>query len=141
MSLVKELAAGSWWLVAGIDCLMQDELKSASLRELALWLFRLRRRVRVSGTSMLPLLRPGNEVLVDMRAYRRRPPRPGEVIVAQHPHMAGVWLVKRVEKVGKDGRFHLLGDNPDTTASSDSRSFGPVPRSHILGRVTGRFGD
>lgn len=31
----------------------------------------------------------------------------------------------------------LQGDNPSD--SRDSRSFGPVPRSHVLGRVVCRF--
>ena len=41
-------------------------------------------------------------------------------------------LVKRIGAVLEDGVV-LHGDNP--RASTDSRSFGPVPSSAVLGRV------
>ncbi len=85
---------------------------------------------------MFPLLKPGDEVLLDFRAYRRRPPCPGDIVVARHPTQAGLEIIKRVAKVDADGRFHLQGDNPDPTQSSDSL----VTCRHILGRATSRFG-
>ena len=85
---------------------------------------------------MFPLLKPGDEVLLDFRAYRQAPPYPGDIVVARHPTQAGLEIIKRVASVGEDGRFLLQGDNPDPTQSSDSL----VTRSHILGRVTSRFG-
>lgn len=89
---------------------------------------------------MVPLLRPGDEVLVDPRAYSQEPPRPGDIVVARHPTQVDLKIIKRVIDVTGDGRFYLQGDNPDPTESSDSRSFGPVSLDHILGRVTSRFG-
>lgn len=86
---------------------------------------------------MLPILKPGEEVLVDTRAYRRATPRPGDIVVAQHPFQRDLQLVKRVNARLEDGRFCLGGDNP--AESTDSRSFGPVAREQILGRVTSRF--
>jgi signal peptidase I len=41
-------------------------------------------------------------------------------------------------QVIKEGCYFLMGDNRDV--SSDSRSFGPVPRRLIFGKVVGRIG-
>ncbi|MDP9074743.1 MAG: S26 family signal peptidase, partial [Actinomycetota bacterium] len=46
--------------------------------------------------------------------------------------------VKRVAAVDSDrGMLSLLGDNPG--ASTDSRTFGPVPRHAVIGRVAFRY--
>lgn len=82
---------------------------------------------------MLPGLRHGELVFVDPRAYRHAPPRPGDVVVARHPYRAGVVILKRVLEVAPDGSCELRGDNP--AESTDSRSFGRVPRARLLGRV------
>ncbi|RMD96833.1 MAG: nickel-type superoxide dismutase maturation protease [Deltaproteobacteria bacterium] len=85
---------------------------------------------------MSPTLEGGEIVLVDPRCYRRRVPRPGEIVVFLHPFRSGVRLVKRVAAVRGD-RLHLLGDNP--RESTDSRSFGSIPLSRLLGRVTAKI--
>jgi nickel-type superoxide dismutase maturation protease len=107
------------------------------MKEILLWILRLRVRVRVRGESMLPHLRPGDEVLVDPHAYQQNAPHPGEVVLAQHPYQRDLRLVKRVEAVLDGDRYHLRGDNP--SESTDSRSFGSIPRGEILGRVTSIF--
>jgi nickel-type superoxide dismutase maturation protease len=112
-------------------------LPDSGWRELLLWLLRRRRRVRVTGESMLPALRPGDEVLIDPGAYRRVPVQPGDLVVARHPYRTDVQLVKRVGSVLDDGRCALEGDNP--SESTDSRSFGAVAPERIVGRVTSRF--
>ncbi len=116
---------------------MNDELKDITLREFLLWLLRLRRRVRVSGNSMLPLLKPGDEVLADPRVYRHTAPCPGDIVVAQHPQRTNLHIIKRVVSVTENGCCILKGDNP--AESTDSRSFGPITPEQILGRVTRRF--
>ena len=86
------------------------------------------RLVVVEGTSMAPALHPGDRLLVMARR-----PRVGDVVALQHD---GRVMVKRVATVdGSSVTVH--GDNLD--ASTDSRSFGPVPRSAILGRVVYRY--
>ena len=119
---------------------MQGDLKDTDLGEFILWLLRRRFRYRVTGDSMLPMVQPGDEVLVDKRAYRKVKPLPGELVVAQHPFQKDVRLVKQVVAVDGNGRCHLEGTNPlGVIESSDSRGFGMVPPEKIVGRVTSRF--
>ena len=86
---------------------------------------------------MLPLLNPGETILIDPKAYRHVSPTPGDIVVAQHPYRSNLRLVKRVVAEVETGRYLLAGDNP--LESTDSRSFGPVGIEQILGRVTSRF--
>ena len=121
-----------------IDCFcMNEELKSGGIREFFLWLVRRRRRFRVSGNSMLPLLEPGQEVLINPAAYRQTFPQPGDIIVMIHPHRPQTRLIKRVSAVLDDQRYFVVGDNP--LESTDSRTFGPISLEQILGQVTSRF--
>ncbi|MBT7693440.1 MAG: nickel-type superoxide dismutase maturation protease [Gemmatimonadales bacterium] len=92
-------------------------------------------RYRISGESMAPGLRSGDEVRVDPYAYRRRPPRVGDVVLARHPYRRDVKIVKRVSRVTAEGKLFLVGDNPDSLQSSDSRSFGAIAVGAIEGRV------
>ena len=114
-------------------------LPPSGLVEIALWVVGRRKRVRISGESMSPHLQAGDEVLVDPRAYQRNAPQPGDVVLAQHPYRRDMKLVKRVEAVldGDNDRYRLSGDNPGE--STDSRTFGNIPRADILGRVTSIF--
>ncbi|MFV0260256.1 MAG: nickel-type superoxide dismutase maturation protease [Acidimicrobiales bacterium] len=97
--------------------------------ELLAWAGGRRRRYRVTGPSMEPTLRAGEQVLVNDRAPARR----GDVIVARHPERPDLVVVKRVAEVGDDGRITLVSDNP--AAGTDSRRWGPVAGDAALGRV------
>lgn len=88
------------------------------------------RLVVVDGDSMRPALAPGDRLLV-----LRMRPRVGDVVALRHPHADRV-IVKRVAGVEGD-RVIVLGDNRDH--STDSRAFGAVPRSSILGRAVYRY--
>jgi len=90
-------------------------------------------RIAVTGTSMRPTLEPGDWLLVDPDAYRRRPPRPGHLVVAPDPREPGRMLVKRVAAIDIDGRLLLAGDARE--ASTDSRTFGAVDPASVLGRA------
>ncbi|MDX1520567.1 MAG: nickel-type superoxide dismutase maturation protease [Anaerolineae bacterium] len=116
---------------------MQSNLANIGLSEFMLWLRRRRRRVRVTGDSMLPLLAPGDEVLVDPGAYRRTGPRPGDIVIARHPYRTEVTLIKRVESLTAAGQLVLKGDNP--AESTDSRTFGTIGLDQVIGKVTCRF--
>lgn len=112
-------------------------LPPSTWRDLLLWLLRRRRRVRVVNRSMVPLLQPDDEVLVDYAAYRTRPPQVGDIVVARHPQHPELKIIKVVDAVLSDGRVFLVGLNG--AESADSRHFGAVPPSLLLGRVTSRF--
>ncbi|MBF2036377.1 MAG: nickel-type superoxide dismutase maturation protease [Leptolyngbyaceae cyanobacterium T60_A2020_046] len=116
---------------------MPQALPSSQVQDVVLWLLRRRRRFRVRGNSMLPALKPGDEVLIDPAAYRQRSPQPGELVIAQHPHQPHLRMIKRVHWVAPDGACDLRGDNP--SESSDSRTFGLVDPQLILGRVLCTF--
>jgi len=81
---------------------------------------------------MAPTLQPGDWLLVDPAAYRRRAPQPGQLVVAQDPRRQRRELVKRVAAVDLDGRLLLAGDARE--ASTDSRTFGAVDPSTVAGR-------
>ena len=116
-------------------CLGRTEMRNCDWKEMLLWLIGRRRRFRVTGDSMLPLLAAGDEILLDPHVYRRRPPRIDEVVVARHPEQIDLQIVKRIVTVRQDGRCHLTGDNPDPTRNSAS----VVSPDLILGQVTSRF--
>ena len=86
---------------------------------------------------MEPALEPGDWVLVDERAYRRKLPRRGHVVIAKDPRDPDRNLVKRVAQVDLHGGVRIEGDNP--AESTDSREFGPVAPENVVGRVRWRY--
>jgi len=113
------------------------DIPSSTARDICLWLMRRRRRFRVVGQSMMPLLKPGNEVLLDPRAYHSQLPKAGEIVVVNHPDCLDFQLIKRVIQVLPDGCCVIEGDN--RSKSTDSRSFGAIEPDNLLGKVTSRF--
>lgn len=93
-------------------------------------------RYRVAGDSMSPGYRPGDRLLINRLAFVLRGPRPGEVVVVRDPECPDRLLLKRVVRVEGD-RCQVLGDN--AAASRDSRHFGPVSRSAIVGKAALRY--
>ncbi len=94
------------------------------------WKLTAPRRMVIEGYSMSPLLLPGDRVL-SVRCSRMRP---GDVVAARDPRAPSRVIVKRVAVVERDGGLYLIGDNPP--ASTDSRTFGALPRRFVIGRVT-----
>jgi nickel-type superoxide dismutase maturation protease len=86
------------------------------------------RRVVVEGASMEPTLAPGDRVLV----VRARRLHVHDVVAVRDPRDPGRVLVKRIVADLED-EIVVRGDNP--AASTDSRSFGPVPTTAVIGRV------
>ncbi|MFN8556257.1 MAG: signal peptidase I [Dehalococcoidia bacterium] len=110
-------------------------------------------------------MRDGDRVLVNRLTLWWRPPRPGDIILAEVPIVPGGLTVKRifagpgetvsllaggaVARVG-DGQiagpfarrlgpdeYYLVGDN--RAVSIDSRHFGPVDRRALVGRAWYRY--
>lgn len=86
---------------------------------------------------MLPLLPPGEEVLVNPDAYRDRLPQAGEIVVVRHPYNPNLRLIKWVVSGGSDQGCFVQGLN--LAESTDSRHFGLVPQTCLLGQVVCRF--
>jgi nickel-type superoxide dismutase maturation protease len=98
---------------------------------------RVLRRVEVTGESMRPALAPGDRLLV-LRHPRWRW-RAGQLAALRDPRGGrdGALLVKRVVRVSASG-VEVRGDNP--SASTDSRTFGPVSPTLLVGPVLYRYG-
>jgi signal peptidase I len=109
-------------------------LALAALAVVGLRLFMLE-PFRIPSDSMAPTLRPGDQVLVDKRAYDDRPPHRGDLAVFHAPR-TGEILLKRVVAIGgdtvgiEDGALVVDGRrrrepyaDPDAI---DSVYFGPV---------------
>ena len=96
----------------------------------------------VKGRSMEPTLHDGQIVLVGKQIpfFSSNALKRGDIIIF---HQDGETLVKRVSLVPGDplpdgrtlpqGFFYVLGDNPPM--SEDSRSFGPIAATQIVGRL------
>ena len=111
--------------------------------------FHVGRLWRVYGHSMSPVLNPGELVLVREGEYDAREPGHGELVAARPASLGGRACVKRIiglplERVEYEGgewtlgpeEFFLMSDR--TSHGTDSRSFGPVTRRELLGRVWAR---
>jgi nickel-type superoxide dismutase maturation protease len=90
-------------------------------------------RFLVADTSMAPALRPGDRLLV----VRWLTARSGDVIVFRDPEAHSTFLIKRVGEITPGGDVLARGDSPNV--SRDSRHFGPVPRSLVIGRAVYRY--
>jgi nickel-type superoxide dismutase maturation protease len=89
-------------------------------------------RLEVDGLSMVPALAPGDRVLV----WTTSDVAVGDVVAIRDPDEPGLVLVKRVIAFDSSS-IRVEGDNPG--ASRDSRHFGPVPRSAVVGKVLRRY--
>ncbi len=112
-------------------------LSTNNYKELLLWLLRFRQRFCVTGNSMFPLLKAGEEVLVDTKAYHHSFPEIGDLVIAWHPNQPDLRIIKRVVKVDDKGNCFLIGEK--SLESSDSRSFGLISSQQIIGKVTSKF--
>jgi nickel-type superoxide dismutase maturation protease len=82
---------------------------------------------------MLPTFRAGDRLLIGPTLRVR----PGQVVAVTDPRWPRRLLVKRIHAVDPAG-IDVRGDNE--AASTDSRVFGPIPRSGLAGRVIYRYG-
>ena len=82
---------------------------------------------------MTPLFEDGDEVCVDLNAYRHVAPKVGDVVLSAHPYISNMQVIKQVQIRNDDGSLYLLGLNP--SESTDSRAFGAIPRRLIRGKV------
>ncbi|MBI3109537.1 S26 family signal peptidase [Candidatus Daviesbacteria bacterium] len=74
---------------------------------------------------MLPTLKEGQEVLT----FNWSRPKKGDVVVIKHDDKE---MVKRIQKIDGNLRY-VMGDNRQE--STDSRHFGSINKSQIVGKV------
>lgn len=101
----------------------------------------------VDGSSMDPTMKTGQIFFVNKLIYLFHQPKLHDIIQAYRPDSPRELIVKRITAVPgdivflRDGSsilippytYFVTGDN--TQASTDSRDFGPVPRTLIKGRI------
>jgi nickel-type superoxide dismutase maturation protease len=80
---------------------------------------------KVIGESMLPTIKPGTLII----ARRTGVYRPGRVVLIRHK---GLDKIKRLQDI-TDTKVFVIGDN--AVASTDSRSFGYISLSSVIGIV------
>jgi len=100
--------------------------------------------IMAQGHSMEPAIKNGTVLIVSRMRYGIRlpwqqeyllqwaQPKKGDVVVFYTP--TSELAVKRCTKLSESG-FYAEGDN--TSASYDSRSYGPVPAKNVIGKVLG----
>ena len=99
------------------------------------WLLGRRRRFVVRENSMVPTLMPGDTVLAAMGPVGQV----GDIAIAPHPTRPNFLLIKRIQAIFPDGGVYLISDNTQDPSVRDSRHFGVIAASHMLGRVTSRL--
>jgi nickel-type superoxide dismutase maturation protease len=110
-----------------------NKLRVSNLIDLFLCLLNRLKRFRIVGNSMLPLLKPGDEVLVNFYAYQSSSPQIGDIVVLKHPEKPDLIVIKRIIDINQNGEYCVQGDN--SLESTDSRHFGLIKRELILGKV------
>ena len=89
------------------------------------------RIIKITGDSLSPRYQEGDFVVVTTIPFFLIPPRPGQVIVFQHPAYGR--MIKEIDNVSPDGkRLFVVGSHPH---SVDSRRFGPIPKNAVRAKV------
>ena len=108
---------------------MRKPLPEIDWLQRILWLTTKHEIFEVEGESMLPTLKQGDLVLINYEAK----PKENDIVLAHHPLEKGAKLLKRIWKITPDNKYILIGDN--LFQSTDSRDFGELPATDILGKA------
>ena len=105
----------------------------------------------VQGDSMVPTLHGGSVLVINRLAYLRSSPSVGDIVVVRYGINDEITFVKRVIAVEgqigilasgaqiniNTGQIFIEGDNKNF--STDSRSYGAIAVSQVVGKVIGNF--
>lgn len=87
--------------------------------------------LKIDGHSLDPIYQEGDYVVISHVPLLFRGVRPGDVVVFNHPQDGEV--IKLVDHLEEGGRSaFVIGLHP---ASIDSRTYGAIPLSLIVGKV------
>jgi nickel-type superoxide dismutase maturation protease len=87
---------------------------------------------------MEPTFLAGDHLLVEPMRRGGRQPLQGDVVLARHPASRATLVIKRVGRRDQNSVW-LSSDNP--ARGTDSRHFGPVRASEVVGIVTLSIGN
>ena len=87
----------------------------------------------IVGESMSPTLADGQKVFFS--TFEERSPLPNDIVLFSHPYKR-MKLVKRISHITDEGKYFMVGDNPDILSSEDSHNFGPIAKEKIIGILT-----
>lgn len=90
-------------------------------------------KVSVIGNSMEPSISDGDSLYFNL-INDIREVNVNDVVLCTHPFLKNIQIVKRVRKI-INGKFFVIGDNARSFESSDSRSFGLLSKSKIVGKL------
>ena len=91
--------------------------------------------MKVTGESLSPFYLDGDYAVILKIPFFLRRLKPGDFIVFSHPVYGR--LIKQVGRViPEDDELFVSGSHPEST---DSRSFGAIPRKWVTGKVIGHF--
>lgn len=106
-------------------------MPNANLKEKILWLLRQRKRFRVEGHSMQPILNPGDLILI--KGIKKDHLKKGEWVVFRHPFKKKTKMIKQIIDF-QGSRVKVQGINQGD--SLDSRSFGLLNRNLMIGKAS-----
>lgn len=83
-------------------------------------------RFKIQGHSMLPTLKPNQEMLISSLPYFFSEPKTGDLVAFRSE---GLYIIKRI-KYAKSGEYKVEGDNKE-----DSKDYGWINKKSIIGKV------
>lgn len=83
-------------------------------------------RFKIQGHSMLPSLKPNQEILISSLPYFFSEPKTGDLVAFKSE---GHYIIKRI-KYTKSYEYKVEGDN-----QKDSKDYGWIKKKDIIGKV------
>ena len=89
------------------------------------------RLLKVTGSSLLPVYRDGDFVVVSKIPYLFGKIKRGDIVAFRQTEYGT--MIKKVQRVAPTGvEIHVIGTQEN---SIDSRHFGPITKGDVLGKV------
>ena len=86
---------------------------------------------------MEPTFKDGDRVVINRLAYLFTQPKVGDIVAVQYPNQRDKILLKKIERHTPNNTYFVVGENKSD--SEDSRSFGKINKSLIIGKFWFRY--